>query len=402
MKHNNLKIMMVYLLAITFVINSGCISEEGNNDEGNVPDQSEDALFPDVVSATAGPLALNEIDYWAYVIQDVEENEDLLERSRYEMLVIEPTRTDFSEEYSRSYKTKELVTKLKASAGNNEFNRKLVIAYIDIGQAEDWRWYWKWSVDSDWDPLETSKPSDWPSWIITHDPEWVGCFPVAYWHEDWRNIVIDGGFTWDGNDVEVPSGNEYGGEGYNSILDEVINDGFDGIYLDWVEAFSDESVIEAAETAAIDPVEAMFDFIEEMREYGRTRFQEMGRDPDEWIIIQQNAPDLADSSDPRKFTVIDGIAEEGVWWEGTGDSGWDDPNGYDVSAKEELGADWYNDVLNNWLPAYRDAGIPVFACEYALENAEDVYEDLAPDAGFVPYCTRRSLSKLTTTPPSFE
>ncbi|UCE36720.1 MAG: endo alpha-1,4 polygalactosaminidase [Thermoplasmata archaeon] len=402
MKHNIFKIMMINLLVITFVINSGCISEDDDKDEGSVPDNSEEALFPEVVPATDGPLAVNEIDTWAYVIQDVEGNADLLERSRYGMLVIEPTRTDFSDESSRSYKTKDLVTRLKASAGNNEVNRKLVIAYIDIGQAEDWRWYWEWSVDSDWDPSETSKQSDWPSWIITHDPDWIGCFPVLYWHEDWKNIVINGDFVWNDDVVEVPSGDEYGGEGYNSILDEVIIDGFDGIYLDWVEAFSDESVVTAAEAAGIDPVETMFDFIEEMRDYGRTRFQEMGRDPNEWVLIQQNAPDLAESNDPRKFTVIDGIAQEGVWWEGTGDSGWDDPEGYDVSTKEILGADWYNDVLNVWLPAYKDAGIPVFACEYALENAEDVYENLAPDAGFIPYCTRRSLSKLTTTPPSFE
>lgn len=389
-------------LCLVVLVFSSCGPGKGNDRDANVTNRSEEALFPAVVTATAGPLALNKIKYWGYIIQDVEKNANLLERSRYEMLVIEPTRTDFSEEYTRSYKTKELVHRLKASTGNNQINRKLVIAYIDIGQAEDWRWYWKWSVDSDWDPSETNKPSDWPSWIITHDPEWVGCFPVAYWHQDWQNIVINGGFTWNDSVIEVATGDKNGGEGYNSILDEVIKDGFDGIYLDWVEAFSDEAVIAAAQAAQIDPVDTMFDFIEAMRDYGRTRFQEIGRDPDEWIIIQQNAPDLAASSDTRKFTVIDGVAEEGVWWEGAGDAGWDDPTGYDISAREKLGAEWYNDVLNVWLPAYKQAGIPVFACEYALEHAEEVYRTSASAAGFVSYCTRRSLSQLTTTPPYFE
>lgn len=387
--------LLVCLFLSAFIFNS-C-----TNNEMDVPDQTEDSLFPTVVTATDGPLPLDKIEYWGYVIQDVPENASPLERAKYEMLVIEPTRTDFSEQESRSFKTGELVTKLKLSAGDNRTNRKFVIAYIDIGQAEDWRWYWKWSVESDWDPAQTPKPADWPSWIITHDPEWVGCFPIAYWHQDWQNIVINGGFIWDSSVVEVSTADSNGGAGYNSILDEVIKDGFDGIYLDWVEAFSDEAVIAAAQTAQIDPVDAMFDFIEAMRQYGRDRFVQMGRDPDEWTIIQQNAPDLAVTTDPRKFTVINAIAEEGVWWEGTGDAGWNDPDGYDVNAKEKLGFDWYNDVRYVWLPAYQQAGIPVFACEYAWMEAEDVYKILALEAGFIPYCTRRSLSRLTTTPPYF-
>jgi endo-alpha-1,4-polygalactosaminidase (GH114 family) len=146
----------------------------------------------------------------------------------------------------------------------------------------------------------------------------------------------------------------------------------------------------------------MFDLIEAMRTYGRDRFVEQGRTPDEWIIIQQNAPDLAESGDPRRFSVIDAIAEEGVWWEGWGDAAWGDPGGYDISAREKLGVDWYGPVLETWLPAYQAAGIPVFACEYAVANSDQVYKRAAPGTGFVPYCTRRELSQLTTTPPYFD
>lgn len=369
---------------------------------GQDPQTGETALFPLPVKASAPALPLDEIKYWAYVIQDVSRNMDELERSRYEMLVIEPMRTDHSDTLSRGFNTASAVKRLKESAGNDGSHRKMVIAYIDIGQAEDWRWYWRWSVHSHWDPEEGEKPEDWPEWILAHDPEWVGNFPVAYWHKDWRDIVINGSFRWKDERVEVPGGSAYGGEGYDSILDEVIKDGFDGIYLDWVEAFSDESVAEAAAESGIDPEEAMFDFIEAMRDYGRRRFEEMGREPDEWIIIQQNAPDLADSDDPRRFSLIDGIAEEGVWREGLGDAEWDDKSGYDSSARRKLGRGWYDSVLERWLPMYQDAGIPVFACEYALEYADEIYRILAPEAEFVPYCTRRSLSRLTTTPPYFD
>ena len=44
------------------------------------------------------------------------------------------------------------------------------------------------------------------------------------------------------------------------------------------------------------------------------------------------------------------------------------------------------------------AGLPVFDCEYALNYASTAYAN-SLDRGYVPYATRRSLSRLTTTPP---
>ena len=52
----------------------------------------------------------------------------------------------------------------------------LILAYIDIGQAEDWRWYWQ----SGWKIGE-------PDWIVGGDPDdWEGCYPVAYWDPAWK------------------------------------------------------------------------------------------------------------------------------------------------------------------------------------------------------------------------
>ncbi len=88
---------------------------------------------------------LNEIESWGYQIQGLSEDgavEKLVE-SDYDMLVLEPTRTDKDES---EFDTKGMVDKLKATSGSNDANRKLIIAYIDIGQAEDWRWYWDWTL----------------------------------------------------------------------------------------------------------------------------------------------------------------------------------------------------------------------------------------------------------------
>jgi hypothetical protein len=51
-----------------------------------------------------------------------------------------------------------------------------------------------------------------------------------------------------------------------------------------------------------------------------------------------------------------------------------------------------------YLDEYLDGGVPVFDCEYALVYAEAAYAN-AINRGYVPYVTRRSLARLTTTPP---
>jgi cysteinyl-tRNA synthetase len=218
-------------------------------------------------------------------------------------------------------------------------------------------------------------PDDWPDYIITFDPDgWGGNYPVAYWDEDWKDIII-----WGENQDSEPHGD------YTSVIDEVLRSGFDGIYLDWVEAFENEDVMARAEAAGLDPTEEMIAFIEEMRDYA-----EQGN-PD-FIIIQQNAAALIDGH-PELLEVIDAIAQEAIWFDGDATDDWDDPDGYDFENEQDL-VDYYLGHLEQYL----DGGVPVFACEYALEEADEAYER-AENWGLVPYATRRSLGQLTTTPP---
>ena len=47
-----------------------------------------------------------------------------------------------------------MVERLKQSSAHDGTHRKLIIAYIDIGEADDWRWYWNWSQEwQEGDPL---------------------------------------------------------------------------------------------------------------------------------------------------------------------------------------------------------------------------------------------------------
>ena len=325
------------------------------------------------LSGDTEPVHISEVGYWAYQIDDLGEPGavDKLANTHYDMLVLEPTRTDWSSD-DRYFDAEAMVSLLKHSRASDGIHRKLIIAYIDIGEAEDWRWYW--TCSEEW-PRGESRPADWPDYILTHDPDgWEGCFPVAYWDEEWKDIAIYG---------ENHDSSPYGD--YTSIIDEVIKDGFDGIYLDWVEGFEDDTVMAEARRQGKDPAVEMLQFIEEMRDYA------MLRNPD-FIIIQQNAAALCEGH-PELFSLIDAISQEAVWYDGDAFDNWNARDACDIANDSSL-TDYYVEYLDQYL----GAGLPVFNCEYARRYADEAYDN-SYDEGYIPYCTRRPLSRLTDMPP---
>jgi cysteinyl-tRNA synthetase len=330
-------------------------------------------ILNDFAGTAAGPLALNQVNYWAYQIQDLSASGavEALAASHYDLLVLEPTRTDWSSD-DKNFDAAGMVSQLKNGLASDGVHRKLVVAYIDIGEAEDWRWYWNWSTN--WD-CAGDPPADWPAYVLACDPDgWTGNYPVAYWDKEWQDVVIYGQNTGSHPDRD-----------YVSVLDEVLDDGFDGIYLDWVEGFENTAVISAAQEAGVDPAAEMIAFIGEMRDYAAAR------DPD-FVIIQQNAAALLDGH-AELLDVIDAIAQEAIWYDGDATDDWNDPDGYDWINDADL-SDYYLGYLDQYLAA----GTPVFNCEYALSYAAAAYAN-ANAKGYAPYITRRSLSQLTTTPP---
>jgi len=335
------------------------------------------------------PVHISDVQFWAYQIQDVNLNQsvDQLIQSKYDLIVVEPTRTDWSNPtdpqgpYARDFNTADMVSRLKASPSHDGIHRKRVVAYIDIGQAEDWRWYWNWDDRSPDDDVAIDlcnqpsfPPSNWPDFILLCDPDWwLHNYPVKYWDAEWQNIVIEG---------EGLSSQPHGD--YVSILDEVLIDGFDGIYLDWVEAFEHEPIRLSAEQDGLNALSAMVQFIERMATYTRERHPN-------FTIIQQNGASLI--LNPEIAGLIDAIAQEAIWFDGRATDTWDDPNGQDFRNDQGL-VDYYL----HYLGQYRELGIPILNCEYALDHAEEAYQ-LAIKEGYIPYVTRRSLGRLSTTPP---
>jgi cysteinyl-tRNA synthetase len=317
------------------------------------------------------PLPLNEVKFWASQLQETQApgGADALAASKYDMLVVEPARTE--QEYSL-FNTAAMVSQLKASTAHDGVHRKLVIAYVNAGEAENPRWYWKWSQD--WKQGH-SKPADWPSFILKPDPEgWGGNFPVAYWDPAWKQIVITG---------KNAAPDKW--RDYVSVVDETIRDGFDGIYLDWVEGYDDPGIVAAAKQAKVDPAAEMVKFINEIRAYAQKRNPH-------FLIIVQNGAELIEDA-PEIIEAVDALSQEHIWAKGGSDVEWDNPAGYDSPTDPEDTA-----ATLKVLKLFRHHGKPVFNIEYAVTKAPGLYK-LSRENGLVPYCSRSGLSQLSTTPP---
>ena len=326
---------------------------------------------------TSVPVSLAGVKTWAIELQNIEQSGavNTLADSRYDLLILDPTRTSWATG-NQNFDTKGMVQSLKATYGGNGTDRKIVLAYINIGEAENWQWYWKWSRE--WNTGEP-KPSDWPDYIVVPDPGgWKGNFPVAFWDPRWKDIIIYG---------QNQNSDPYGD--YTSALDEVIKDGFDGILMNWVEGYADPSISARASQEGKDPAVEMVNFIREIRTYA------LARNPG-FIIIQQNASELGVTR-PELLNYINALSQQGIWYDAkSGFADWNDPNGYDIPKDKDV-TDYYINNLN----VYQNAGLPVFDLEYAVNFAGTAYSN-AKQHGYIPYCSRISLSYLTTTlPPDY-
>ncbi|MBN2135183.1 MAG: endo alpha-1,4 polygalactosaminidase [Acidobacteria bacterium] len=331
-----------------------------------------------VVTVTRNEITrlFSSVKYWAYQLQGMEEGDSVsqLVNSRYDLLVLEPLCTDWSYDEAKKFDTAGMVSKIKASKANNGTDRKLVMAYVNIAEAEDWRWYW---VENNWPAWNQGKPrpAGLPEYILKQDPDgWSGNFPVAYWDEEWQDIIIYGENTGTNPDRD-----------YKSAIDEIIQDGFDGVFMDWVAAFEDDSVIAAAKAAGVNPEEEMIKLIQRIHDYAQER-------KPGFIVIQQNGSALLEGRS-HLLNYIDGISQEGIWYWGEADVGWNNPKGYDIATEAALTV-WYIQNLDKFLTA----GVKVLCCDYTVKHAAATYQK-ALDKGYIGYCARASLDRLTGTPP---
>jgi cysteinyl-tRNA synthetase len=218
-------------------------------------------------------------------------------------------------------------------------NRK-VFCYLSIGEAEDYRSYWK----SDW---KTSPPS----FLDEANKRWKGNYKVKYWLPEWQQLV-------------------YGSP--ESLLDEIIALGFDGVYLDIVDAYQHYEE-QGRENAAAEMVE----FVMDMARYARRKNPDFG-------VFPQNAEELGVLF-PEYLKSVDGIGVEDLFY-GNPLPGKVSPNEW---AEERI------DKLLHW----KEAGKLVLTVDYAVGETQiaDAYRQ-SREQGFVPYVSVVSLGTLQINP----
>lgn len=297
---------------------------------------------------------------WMYQLQGLDEAGAIqkLAASHYNLLVIEPGHNfrDYPSDTSRMVQTLR-----KDPQGKN----RILLAYIDIGQAEDYRDYWK----SNW-IAPTGDRTGSPNFLITPDPDgWSGNYPAAYWQPAWKKIWL----------------------GSNGIVAQIARFGFDGIYLDWVEAYDDDYVRAAADREGINPEFEMIRFVEELGRAGRAV------NPN-FLVVPQNAPYLIDAAPTRYAAAIDALAVEDTWFHGRGDASWNDSEAGDLRDRHD--DEWSTAARLRQYKKYQSYGLPVFSVDYCIskKNAAKVYRE-SRAAGLKPLVTRVSLSRITETPP---
>jgi cysteinyl-tRNA synthetase, unknown class len=178
--------------------------------------------------------------------------------------------------------TEEIATIRAGKAGRR------VVAYLSIGEAEDYRPYWQKS----WDANGDGKPdAAAPKFLNSENPDWEGNYRVRYWHPEWQAIMLP-------------------------AVEEIMAQGFDGLYLDIVDAFEFYEYDEAAKDWLDDRKNPETDrtYRQDMVAWV-TRIAKQARARNsEALIIPQNASQLLANAEYRMLISGIGVEDLLVAW----------------------------------------------------------------------------------------
>lgn len=310
------------------------------------------------------PLPIDQVDDYAYQLEGPGGTDLALPpiaSSAFDLCIV-----DFARDGLDQFGAGEIAA-LKSAAEPD----RLRIAYLSIGEAEDYRWYWG-SLSA--------------GLIIGPNPDWPGNYRVRYWEPEWREVLLHG--------------NAAVGKSY---LDRIIDQGFDGVFLDVVDVF--ESIGPAGAGGSNlkrDAARQMIDLILAIAHHAR-----LTRGRPDFLVMPQNGANIFETewypantlgpNDPqtpaamaafmrdRLLASVDAIAVEDIFYFGNQDM------------NNPLNPQTY---LIGLLTQWQAAGLPVLATEY-LSNSNKInalYTNHAPGTGYVPYATARDLDELRINP----
>ncbi len=272
---------------------------------------------------------LADVKSWRYQLRRIEIDE--VARSRADLVVVDyaPDRVYGVELPFSAADVQRMQTKPDGS-------RRLVVAYLSIGEAERYRTYW----NNAWYDAPTR-----PAWLLPPNPRWDGNFPVRFWHPDWQAIVLGSPAAY---------------------LERILAAGFDGVYLDRADVFQE------LDTENPRAESDMARFIVRLARHARALAPNA-------LVILQNAEELMRRAEIRE--AIDAIAKEDLL------------HGVEHDARANP-ADMVRTSLAD-LRRARANGIKVLVVEY-LEDAKAAAraDQRIRAEGFLPLVAERSLGTL--------
>ena len=217
--------------------------------------------------------------------------------------------------------------------------QRKIIAYISIGEAENYRPYW----NKEW---LKAKP---PAFLLDENPKWKGNYRVRYWNKRWQAIVFN-------------------------YLDTIIRQGFDGVYLDIVDGYE---YFEKGKDNCINP-DTSRTYRVDMKRFVAGIIKHVKGSSPRFLVFQQNA--LALLSDSKYLELLDGIGAEDIFTDGS-------KMHMDRDAKDNL----------NYLKKVQGRGLPIMVVDYAKHPyIQSLVRENAARNSLDVLFTNKELSKIGT------
>ena len=204
---------------------------------------------------------LSSVQSWSYWLQNININQ--LKNSSSDLVVIDYSKDGFDE----TAFTREEIQSLKDEG-------KIVLAYLSIGEAEDYRFYWQDSWDEN--------P---PSFLGEENPDWAGNYKVKFWEREWWREVL------------------------RPYLRKITSAGFNGVYLDIIDGYhyygeKDGHLRKRANQ--------MVRLVDKISRFGKRKAGE------DFLVFPQNGltilDDMADRFNNRYLNAINGVGIESLYY----------------------------------------------------------------------------------------
>lgn len=213
---------------------------------------------------------------------------------------------------------------------------KTLFSYVSIGEAEDYRDYWK----SAWN----TQP---PSFLLGENPDWEGNYRVKFWDPAWQQIMLD-------------------------RAAKVVAQGYKGMYLDVVDAYTVQQVQSAYGGSEASLRKEMESFVIKLSNHVKAI------NPN-FKVIPQNAVDLlgqngeAGAANTAYLKAIDGVGVEDLFYNDNSKSSW---------TKWDL----------EYIKLAQNAGKFVLATSYPTQDALQAdFVQSAVNSGLIPFVGTRGL-----------